>query len=229
MDMQLTETKNQTEKVCIIGAGSSGLAAAKTFSERGIPFDCLERENDIGGLWNETTNTGVVYDTTYLVSSKKYTDFEDYPMPEEYPTYPSHREALAYLRDYAQTFGILDRIQFNTIVESAERTDEGWRVRRGASPPLPRPRDRHRPSRHPARAENTGRVHRRDHAFALLSQRPAARRQTRRRGRSRQFGLRHRRRCDERGARRVSKHAARHLFRAKIHAWPANRWHRQFL
>ncbi len=128
MDMQSTETKNETDKVCIIGAGSSGLAAAKTFAERGIPFDCLERENDIGGLWNETTGTGVVYDSTYLVSSRKYTGFEDYPMPEEYPTYPSHREALAYLRDYAQTFGILDRIQFNTTVESVERVDDGWLV-----------------------------------------------------------------------------------------------------
>jgi Flavin-binding monooxygenase-like len=128
MDMQSTDTKNETDKVCIIGAGSSGLAAAKTFAERGIPFDCLEREDDIGGLWNETTGTGVVYDTTYLVSSRKYTGFEDYPMPEEYPTYPSHREALAYLRDYAQNFGILDRIQFNTTVERLERTDEGWLV-----------------------------------------------------------------------------------------------------
>ena len=129
MDMQSTDVKNETDKVCIIGAGSSGLAAAKTFAERGIPFDCLEREDDIGGLWNETTGTGVVYDTTYLVSSRKYTGFEDYPMPEDYPTYPSHREALAYLRDYAQNFGILDRIQFNTVVEYIERSDEGWLVR----------------------------------------------------------------------------------------------------
>jgi cation diffusion facilitator CzcD-associated flavoprotein CzcO len=128
MDMQSTDIKNETDKVCIIGAGSSGLAAAKTFAERGIQFDCLEREDDIGGLWNETTGTGVVYDTTYLVSSRKYTGFEDYPMPEDYPTYPSHREALAYLRDYAQNFGILDRIEFNTTVEQVERTDEGWLV-----------------------------------------------------------------------------------------------------
>jgi cation diffusion facilitator CzcD-associated flavoprotein CzcO len=137
MDMQSTDIKSETDKVCIIGAGSSGLAAAKIFAERGIPFDCIERENDIGGLWNETTATGVVYDTTYLVSSRRYTGFEDFPMPEEYPTYPSHREALAYLRDYAQNFGILDRIQFNTNVERVERTDEGWLVHiLGARPRL---------------------------------------------------------------------------------------------
>ena len=123
------DVKSNTDKVCIIGAGSSGLAAAKTFSERGIPFDCLEREGDIGGLWNEATNTGVVYDTTYLVSSRKYTGFEDYPIPDEYPTYPSHRETLAYLRAYAMNFGILDRIELNATVEDAERVKEGWRVK----------------------------------------------------------------------------------------------------
>ena len=122
------DLKSNTDKFCIIGAGSSGLAAAKTFSERGIPFDCLERERDIGGLWNEATNTGVVYDTTYLVSSRRYTGFEDYPFPEEYPTYPSHRETLSYLRAYAMNFGILDRIELNATVEHAERVKEGWRV-----------------------------------------------------------------------------------------------------
>jgi cation diffusion facilitator CzcD-associated flavoprotein CzcO len=123
------DVKSNTDKVCIIGAGSSGLTAAKTFNERGIPFDCLERERDIGGLWNEGTNTGVVYESTYLVSSRKYTGFEDYPLPEEYPTYPSHRETLAYLRAYAMNFGILDKIELNATVERAERVKDGWRVK----------------------------------------------------------------------------------------------------
>jgi Flavin-binding monooxygenase-like len=123
------DVKSNTDKVCIIGAGSSGLTAAKTFSERGISFDCLERERDIGGLWNEATNTGVVYESTYLVSSRKYTGFEDYPLPEEYPTYPSHRETLAYLRAYAMNFGILDKIELNASVERAERMKDGWRVK----------------------------------------------------------------------------------------------------
>jgi hypothetical protein len=122
------DVKSNTDKVCIIGAGSSGLAAAKTFAERGIPFDCLEREGDIGGLWNEATNTGVVYESTYLVSSRKYTGFEDYPLPEEYPTYPSHRETLAYLRAYALNFGILDKIELNATVERVERAQDGWSV-----------------------------------------------------------------------------------------------------
>ncbi|MGV1014010.1 MAG: flavin-containing monooxygenase [Methyloceanibacter sp.] len=122
------DVKSNTDKVCIVGAGSSGLAAAKTFKERGIPFDCLEREHDLGGLWNEATDTGVVYDTTYLVSSRKYTGFDDYPIPEEYPTYPSHRETLAYLRAYAMNFDVLDRIEFNVSVERAERTQNGWSV-----------------------------------------------------------------------------------------------------
>ncbi|HYJ59527.1 MAG TPA: NAD(P)-binding domain-containing protein [Methyloceanibacter sp.] len=122
------DVKSNMDKVCIIGAGSSGLAAAKTFRERGIPFDCLEREHDIGGLWNEATGTGVVYDTAFLVSSRSYTGFEDYPFPEEYPTYPSHRETLAYLRAYAMNFGILDKIEFNTTVERAERAEDGWSV-----------------------------------------------------------------------------------------------------
>lgn len=130
------DIRNNTEELCIIGAGPSGLAAAKTFKERGIPFICLEREGDIGGLWNGETNTGVVYDTTFLVSSRKFTAFEDYPFPDDYPTYPSHRQVMAYFQDYARHFGLRDHIEFNATVEKAERADGGWRVKlKGESHP----------------------------------------------------------------------------------------------
>ena len=77
------DVRSNTDKHCIIGAGSSGLTRRQDTRQARHPFDCLERKHDIGGMWNEVTNTGVVYDTTYLVSSKKYTGFEDYPIPEE--------------------------------------------------------------------------------------------------------------------------------------------------
>ena len=63
------------DKYVIIGAGPSGLAAAKTFLARGIAFDCLEREADIGGLWNIATPSGIVYETTHLVSCISSTGF----------------------------------------------------------------------------------------------------------------------------------------------------------
>ena len=37
--------------VCVIGAGSSGIAAAKALHERGIPFDCFEKSDRVGGNW----------------------------------------------------------------------------------------------------------------------------------------------------------------------------------
>ena len=36
---------------CIIGAGSSGVTTAKALIERGLPFDCFDRSDDIGGNW----------------------------------------------------------------------------------------------------------------------------------------------------------------------------------
>ena len=127
--MQLNEVKDEADKVCIVGAGSSGPAAAKVFAERVIPLDCLQREN---GYWrtlerNQQYWRRLRYQLPRLLP--EICGFEDFPMPDEYPTYLSRREALAYLRDYAQNFGILDRIQFNTSVESAVPADEGWHVK----------------------------------------------------------------------------------------------------
>ena len=50
---------------------------AKNFAQRGIPFDCLERERDIGGLWNIATPSGIVYETAHLISSISSTGFDD--------------------------------------------------------------------------------------------------------------------------------------------------------
>lgn len=46
-----TTSNGSPRKACIIGAGSSGIAAAKTLRERGIPYDCFEMGSGIGGMW----------------------------------------------------------------------------------------------------------------------------------------------------------------------------------
>ncbi|MBC7870986.1 MAG: NAD(P)-binding domain-containing protein, partial [Chitinophagaceae bacterium] len=44
----------------------------------------------------------------------------------DYPDYPSHEQVCAYLRSYANHFGVVPHIEFNTSVESIERTSDGF-------------------------------------------------------------------------------------------------------
>ena len=44
--------------VCVIGAGSSGLAACQALHTRGIPFDCFEAGSDVGGNWRYNNDSG---------------------------------------------------------------------------------------------------------------------------------------------------------------------------
>jgi cation diffusion facilitator CzcD-associated flavoprotein CzcO len=46
-------------------------------------------------------------------------------MPREYPDYPSHAQALAYLQSYANAFGLHGSIRFGRSVERAERGPSG--------------------------------------------------------------------------------------------------------
>lgn len=115
-------------RYCIIGAGPSGLATCRQFARHGIPFDCLEREGDLGGVWNFGQASGSVYENTHFISSKTLSAFPDLPMPESYPPFPSHRQALAYLNQYADEFDLRKSIEFSTEVRSVRPTDDGWQV-----------------------------------------------------------------------------------------------------
>ena len=120
-------------KVCVIGAGSSGLAAAKNLMQCGFTVDVLEREDDLGGNWNFGKPFARVYKSTHTISSKPGTEYPDYPMPATFPDYPHHTQILAYLRAYAEWFGVAPHIRYRTPVQSVEPDREGardtaWRV-----------------------------------------------------------------------------------------------------
>ena len=76
-----TVGRKVAKRYCIVGAGASGLAVAKTFAERGIAFDCFEALADIGGLWNPDS-PHAVYGSTYLNSSEKLSRYPDFNFPE---------------------------------------------------------------------------------------------------------------------------------------------------
>lgn len=115
------------KRYCIIGAGACGLAVVKNFKERGIPFDCFEREADIGGLWNEASPHRV-YETTHLNTSKRLSRYTDFPIPESYPQFLSRQQARQYINAYADNFDLRSAITFNTEVERVEEVAGHWEV-----------------------------------------------------------------------------------------------------
>lgn len=114
------------KKHLVIGAGFCGLGVAAAFKRTGIPFDVLEADDDLGGNWYHG-----VYETVHIISSKKTTAYAEMPMPSSYPDFPSAAQMLAYLRGYAEMFGLREHITFNARVVHVEpETDakDTWRV-----------------------------------------------------------------------------------------------------
>ncbi len=117
--------------VCIIGAGPSGITAAKNCRAAGIPYVLYEQSGKVGGNWvfNDATGHSSVYENTHIISSKTLSSYEDYPMPASYPDYPNHRQVQAYFEAYARHFGVLDDVRFHHTVLKAERVEGGdWSI-----------------------------------------------------------------------------------------------------
>jgi dimethylaniline monooxygenase (N-oxide forming) len=122
---------NNLPSACVIGAGSSGIAAAKALHERGIPFDCFEKSDRVGGNWVFGNKNGMssAYRSLHINTSRQRMEYSDYPMPVSYPDFPHHSQIAAYFDDYVDHFGLRERISFETGVEHAERDEDGvWTV-----------------------------------------------------------------------------------------------------
>ena len=106
-----------SRKHCIIGAGPCGLAMAAEFRRRGIEYDHFEKQSSLGGVWNIDAPGTPMYRSAHLISSKTMSGFWDFPMPQDYPDYPSHRQVLDYLRAYTTFHDIESSISFGTSVD----------------------------------------------------------------------------------------------------------------
>ncbi len=119
------------QKVCLIGAGSSGIAAAKALHERGIDFDCFEKSDRVGGNWVFENKNGMsaAYRDLFINTSRPRMEYSDFPMPESYPDFPHHTQIAAYFEEYVDHFGFRESIVFETGVEHVSRDAQGvWTV-----------------------------------------------------------------------------------------------------
>jgi hypothetical protein len=118
-------------RVCVIGAGSSGIAVVKALKDRGIPQVCYEKGDDIGGNWyfRNTNGMSAAYESLHINTDARLMEYRDYPMPPDTPDFPSHKVIKAYFDDYVGHFGLREHIRFNTEVTRAERGADGrWTV-----------------------------------------------------------------------------------------------------
>ncbi len=117
------------ETVCVIGAGGTGLAAVKNLREAGFGVDCYERETGVGGGWNWRHDRSPVYASTHLISSRPFTQYPDFPMPDTWPDYPHHSQVAAYFDRYADHFDLRQHIWFGTEVVRVEPVNgDRWDV-----------------------------------------------------------------------------------------------------
>jgi cation diffusion facilitator CzcD-associated flavoprotein CzcO len=110
----------------IIGAGPMGLASARNLQKLGIPFIGFEQHSDVGGLWDIDNPHSTMYDSAHLISSKRMTEFAEFPMDDSVAPYPHHSEMRRYFHDYASHFQLRRHYEFNTRVIELTPDGDGW-------------------------------------------------------------------------------------------------------
>ncbi len=134
-----------TKRVCIIGAGPSGLAQLRAFQSakakgNDIPeIVCYEKQGNWGGLWNYTWRTGTdehgngchgsMYRYLWSNGPKEGLEFADYTFEEHFgkpiASYPPRAVLFDYIQGRVEKAGIRDWIKFDHIVRDVRATDGG--------------------------------------------------------------------------------------------------------
>lgn len=102
-------------QIGIIGAGFAGLGAAKVLSEFGHQVLVFDRTPDVGGVWSRTRR----YPGLTTQNDKGTYAFSDFPMPRDYPEWPTGAQVQAYLESYVRAFGLEALLRLDTEVTRA--------------------------------------------------------------------------------------------------------------
>ncbi|KAI3895737.1 hypothetical protein MKW98_025528 [Papaver atlanticum] len=123
-----------SRKVAVIGAGPAGLVASRELCREGLEVVVFERNNQVGGTW--VYNSNLIF-----LESREVMGFSDYPFVAKVKDgrdtrrFPHHSEVLHYFEDFANHFGLIELIRFETeviyvgLLEEEEELKKGWVVK----------------------------------------------------------------------------------------------------
>lgn len=76
----------------------------------------------VGGLWRIDNDNGsaVAYESLHLNSSRTRTEYPSYPMPADWPDFPSHQLVGSYFEAFAADHDLHRRVTFRTEVTCVE-------------------------------------------------------------------------------------------------------------
>ncbi|MGH0030802.1 MAG: flavin-containing monooxygenase [Myxococcota bacterium] len=117
--------------VAVIGAGPSGLVACKSLAAHGLRFTAYEAGDRVGGQWvlGNSSGTSSAYRSLHANTHKGMCRYADYPLPDDYPDFPSHAQMAAWFDAYARDFDLYPHIRLGARVASARRAEVGgWQV-----------------------------------------------------------------------------------------------------
>jgi dimethylaniline monooxygenase (N-oxide forming) len=112
-------------RVAVIGAGPSGLVAAKHALEAGFEPTVFEAAGALGGQWSSAAPHSGVWPGMRTNTSRAMTAFSDFPAPPDHALHPLATQIQAYLGAYSDAFGVTGRIRFGARVTEVR---PGWTV-----------------------------------------------------------------------------------------------------
>lgn len=118
--------------VLVVGAGPGGLCVMAELSRRLVPFVCMEQHTGVGGIWDVTSEHSPMYEGLSCNASR-YSMTLDKPwdLPKDGPLFPTDRELLIYLNQYADKHDLRRHCRFGRRVEQAtfDEQQQCWTVR----------------------------------------------------------------------------------------------------
>src|SRR5437588_11511153 len=130
MALPATGGRPKSPRICVIGAGMSGLAAVDALTRAGHEVTCFEAGSAAGGMWRYENDSGcsAAYASLETNTSRRRMQYPSFPLPDSAPEFLHHTDMLRYLESYASARDLRRHIAFGARVERARLAQDTWEV-----------------------------------------------------------------------------------------------------